>query len=290
MGAQAKKWGGQSRGGAWGHRFFVCLVRFLGLRAAYGFLALVAVYFIPFAPRATAAIWRYNRRILHYGRLVSLWRLYVHYYRFGQCLIDKIAIAHGMASRYHFEFEQYDEFLQHLEAGPCLIMGAHVGCWEIGAEFFGDYASKLNVVMFDAEYERIKEVLEQSPKSYQVIAVNEGSLESLLRMKRAVDLGEHLCFQGDRYVDEASSVELSFMGHQALFPIGPALVGAKLNLPIIFYFAMRESGCRYRFMFRMMPASSSPEEIRERYLRELEDVLKRYPQQWFNFFDLWLYD
>ncbi len=43
-------WSGRSRGGGFGHRFFIFLVRRAGIGFAYGFLALVVVYFIPFAP------------------------------------------------------------------------------------------------------------------------------------------------------------------------------------------------------------------------------------------------
>ena len=52
-----KDWDARSRGGAFGHRFFVFLIRKTGIRFAYLFLALVVVYFIPFAPKATRAIW-----------------------------------------------------------------------------------------------------------------------------------------------------------------------------------------------------------------------------------------
>ena len=57
-------WNGKSRGGGFGYAFFVLLIRYVGIRAAYAFLALVVVYFIPCAPRATAAVWSYCRRRL----------------------------------------------------------------------------------------------------------------------------------------------------------------------------------------------------------------------------------
>ena len=41
------------------------------------------------------------------------------------------------------------------------MIGAHVGNWEIGAPFFDEYGKKINIVMFDAEHKRIKEILEK---------------------------------------------------------------------------------------------------------------------------------
>ena len=80
MGNNGKQWSGRSRGGGFGYNFFIFLMRVSGIRGAYAFLSLVVVYFIPFAPRATRAIWFYNRRILGYGRLRAAVKLYAHYY------------------------------------------------------------------------------------------------------------------------------------------------------------------------------------------------------------------
>ena len=61
-------WKGKSRGGSFGHRFFISLIHTLGIRFAYFFLLFVALHFIPFAPLATRSNWHYYRRILHLGR------------------------------------------------------------------------------------------------------------------------------------------------------------------------------------------------------------------------------
>lgn len=83
-----KRWSGRSRGGSFGYGFFIFLMNVFGIRAAYAFLSLVVVYFIPFAPRATRAVWFYNRRILRYGVFRSAVKLYAHYYALGQTIID----------------------------------------------------------------------------------------------------------------------------------------------------------------------------------------------------------
>ena len=56
-------WKGKTRGGSFGYQFFIYLIRFGGLRAAYAFLGLVVIYFIPFAFKATRASWFYWRKI-----------------------------------------------------------------------------------------------------------------------------------------------------------------------------------------------------------------------------------
>ena len=287
---QSKHWSGKSRGGSFGYSFFVFLIRVLGVQSAYVFLALVALYFIPCAPKATAVIWRYNRKILGYGIGKSIIKLYQHYYTFGQTLIDKIAIINGLSDRYKFEFENYDEFLKLLNSGSVVMIGGHVGCWEIGAEFFGDYAQKLNVVMFDGEYEKIKYQVDTSKFGYKIIPINSGGIESLLKMKQAIDAGEYICFQGDRFAEGMNHCKVKFMGFDALFPVGPTLVASKFKTPVIYYFAMREKGRRYRFIFKTVEGGMSQKEILSSYINAFEGVVNNYPQQWFNFFDLWQYE
>lgn len=203
MGNNGKQWSGRSRGGGFGYNFFILLMKVAGIRSAYAFLSLVVVYFIPFAPRATRAVWFYNRRILGYGRLHSAVKLYAHYYALGQTIIDRVAIGSGMERKYKFEFENYDAFLRVLDGGRgAVIIGAHVGCWGTGRASSG-LRRKMHLVMYDAEYRQIKNVMEKhcGQEGYKVIAVNEGGIESILRIKDVLDRKEYVCFQGDRFVE-----------------------------------------------------------------------------------------
>lgn len=287
-----KGWNGKSRGGGFGYAFFVGLLRYCGIRGAYAFLALVAFYFIPCAPRATAAIWDYYRRRHRYGRCRSALALYRHYYRFGQTLIDKVAIGAGMADRYDFRFDNYPAFLDVLQSGEGIVMlGAHVGCWETGAHFFGDYARRINVVMYDSEYARIREVVERSTagRTYKIIPINGPTLDAMLQIKVALNRGEYVCFQGDRYLSREHAVAAPFLGSDALFPEGPFLLASKLRVPVVLYFAMRERGRRYRFRFTVIRTDEhlSREELLGRYVDALERMVRRYPEQWFNFYKFW---
>lgn len=289
---QQKEWTGKSRGGGFGHAVFVFLIRRFGIRSAYLFLMLVVCYFIPFAPRATAAIWDYYRRRRRCGRLYSAAALYRHYYCFGQTLIDRIAIRSGMEDRYNFRFDNYDAFMELLRSGSGVVMiGAHVGCWEAGSRFFDQYEGRLNVVMYDAEWVRIRKVVERyaDERNYRVIPVNEPSLDTVLKIKVALNGGEPVCFQGDRYLSEERTLSARFLGAEARFPEGPFLLASKLRMPVVFYFAVREAGRRYRFLFTLVDAGErlTRDELLGRYVETLEGVLDRYPEQWYNFYKFW---
>ncbi len=211
------------------------------IRSAYAFLSLVVVYFIPFAPRATRAVWFYNRRILGYGRLHSAVKLYAHYYALGQTIIDRVAIGSGMERKYKFEFENYDAFLRVIDGGRgAVIIGAHVGCGH-GGRFFGDYARKMHLVMYDAEYRQIKSVME---KHWRAQGDRGERGRHRMRIKEVLDREERL-LQGDRFVEGSPTVTLPFMRHEAPFPAGPFAVTRKSPRPVVFYYAMRERGRRF---------------------------------------------
>lgn len=287
-----KKWSGKSRGGRWGYLFFVYTIRLLGIKCAYAFLALILLHFIPFAPKAARSVWDYNRKRLKYGYLKSIVKLYQHYYVFGQTLIDKIAIKSGLSDKYRFEFDHYDRFLEIMNGNQGVVLiGAHIGCWEAGASFFGQYGKKINIVMFDVEHQQIKEVIDKhaEAQNFKIIPINKGSLEAILDIKLALNNNEYVCFNGDRFLDKETAMELDFLGSKALFPIGPFKIANKCKVPVIFYYSMREKGCKYRFIFQEAAIDKQTNEVNlmTQYVTSLESILKQYPQQWFNFYRFW---
>ena len=293
MNKTEKQWNGKSRGGRFGYQFFVYTIRLLGLRCAYVFLAFIVIYFIPFAPKATRAIWRYNRQKRRLGVLASVKELYCHYYVFGQTLIDKMAMRGGLNEKYRYEFDNYTRFLEILNSGEGVVMmGAHIGCWEAGAGFFGTYGKKINIVMLDAEHQQIKDVLEENASqenNYNIIPLNQNIIDAMLQIKVALNNGEYICFNGDRYMEKDHTAVVDFMGTKALFPMGLFKIAAKCRVPVVFYYSMREPNRTYRFIFEepVIDGKMTTEKLLEQYVKSLEKIVEKYPRQWFNFYDFW---
>lgn len=286
-------WKGQTRGGTFGYRFFIWLIRTAGIRVSYAFLYLVVPYFVFFAPKATKAIRSYARNLPGAGRGASWKMVFRNFFMLGKILIDKMAINGGMSGKYSFAFENFDEASRILDSGKGVIMlGAHVGNWEIGAPFFDRYGSKLNIVMFDNEHQKIKEMLESNamPHDYKIIPVNADSLAHIFMITEALRRGEYVCFQGDRYTESEKTIGGTLLGKKALFPLGPFILASRLRTPVIFYVAMREKGMKYTFRFSVIAdgeSKVSPEYLLERYTAILDEVLEKYPEQWFNYYDFW---
>src|SRR5581483_4902501 len=80
-----RAWGAPSRGGYWGHLFFVVVVRVFGAAIAYFFLCPITVYFLVAAPEHRRAWMEYLGRALGPATGLKRWvRSYKHFLAFAR--------------------------------------------------------------------------------------------------------------------------------------------------------------------------------------------------------------
>ena len=290
------EWSGKSRGGAAGYLTFVFIIKYLGVTMAYVLLSLVVIYFIPFAPKATISVWYYSRKILGKGILSSLVFIYQNFFNLGVALIDKTAVAAGKYNQFQFDFYEPQQVKDVLKSSTgAVIIGAHFGNWEIGAPYFDKYGKQMRVLMVDSEYQKIKQILELHKRvhAFKVIQIKEGSLSHIFEIRDALAEGAYIAIQGDRINTGSRGVEMDFMGSKAMFPLGPFVIAARFDVPVVFYYAIRTGYKRYLFHFNLCKKSLAPDSVKgenailESYVKGLEKVVKKAPQQWFNFFKFW---
>ena len=92
-------------------------------------------------------------------------------------------------------------------------------------------------------------------------------------------------------------IELDFMAAKAKFPVGPLYMASKFAVPVSFVYTLKDRATHYHFYATKpeifpYPASLKRrrEDIRvmvEKYVSNLEFMVKRYPTQWFNYFPFW---
>ena len=56
---------------------------------------------------------------------------------------------------------------------------------------------------------------------------------------------------------------------------------------MVFYYAMKESGQKYHFYFEEASDCKDSQKILSQYIESLEGIVKKYPEQWFNFYQYW---
>lgn len=295
-----KKWEGKSKGSVKGHQFFVFVLKFLGLRMAYFFLRFVAFYFFVFA-KSTPGVIKYLREIHGFKGWTLYRKTYQVYYLFGQTLLDKVALLAGFKSKFSIIHEGHEENLKKVRAlgKGSILLSAHIGNWEIAGQMLEILDTRFNVLMYDNEVAKMKDFMKEvmKKKNFNIISIKDGEMGHLVELHKAFKNNEWVVMHGDRFLPGVATIEKTFMGKKARFPKGPFVMAAKFGVPITIVFAAKDSKRSYHF-YALEPLETerakSDEDLElavqtlsDKYVKAVEEMLKKYPTQWFNFYDFW---
>lgn len=289
-------WKGKTRGGILGYKVFVWTLKYPGLSFAYFLLHFVVTYFIFSSPRAIKCIYFYFRRVLGYSVIKSLGSVYRNYYYFGQILLDKIALLAGLQTRFTFNFEG-EEYLRQMDKGGVLISG-HIGNWEIAGQLLNRLEKNVNIILYDTEHEQIKEYLSDVYTNRRVnfIIIKE-DYSHLNEIRQALERHEIIAMHGDRFIEGNKVFCIDFLGKPALFPAGPVNLAARFGVPVSYVFAVKETRKHYHFFATPLRRVEFSTNLKKRevilkeavgaYVTAFETTVKRYPLQWFNYYNFW---
>lgn len=286
------EWDGKSKGTLLGYKLFIFCIRKLGIKASYVVLYFVASYYFLFLRKSNRAIFYYFYHRLGYSYLKSKKMVFKSYYTYGQTIIDRTAISVGMRDKFTYEFDGV-EILHKLlaEKKGGILISAHVGNFEIAEHFFGeiDFDCQINLVTTDNEHTAIKEYLESiSKKSKIKFIIVKDDLSHIYDINNALSNNELICFTGDRYFPGVKCLTAPILGEEADFPAGPFLIASRLKVPVVFVYVMKEENLHYHLYAREAHTKHRDEKaLLAVYIESVESILKKYPLQWFNYFDFW---
>jgi predicted LPLAT superfamily acyltransferase len=295
----AEQWQGKTRGGILGHRIFVFIISRAGLRPAYFILRFVAFYYLLFS-RSTPIIYRYFRKVHQYGKWKSFLKTYKNYRLFGQTMLDKVALLSGATKSFtvtHEGGEVLDEVSRIGKGG--ILISAHIGNWEVAGQLLNRLGTGFNILMYENEHKNLSRYMEGvlQQKKFKVIAIRDGEMSHLVELHNAFSENELVVMHADRFREGNQTLETEFFGRKAKFPAGPFILGAKFGVPIVIVFGMKESASSYRF-FALPPLQvtrtrnkaeeeKNIQELLNTYVKALEQMVMKYPEQWFNYYEFW---
>lgn len=288
----ATEWDGKTRGTVFGFRVIIFFIKYFGVNAAYLLIYLPAPYFWLFARKNSKGIYYYFRNRLKYSPLKSAFSVFSSYFEFGKTIVDRLALLSGMRSDYTFEFdgEQYIKNALDQKKGGILI-SAHVGNFELAQYFFRERLpdAHISIVISDQDHEDIKQYLQKylNKDQAKLIVVKE-DMSHIFEIHTALNENRIVCLSGDRYLEGTKFMDTGLLGKKAKFAAGPFHLAARLDVPVLFVYLMRERKKHYHLYARTVETDkNSPEELLDKYARSVEKILERYPLQWFNFYDFW---
>lgn len=288
-------WQGKSRGNQLGYRIFVWILKNFGVQPAYFLLKFVVLYFFLFSFKSSRQLYHLYHHRLKIGWLNTIAKLYKNYNLLGQSIIDKVVIMAGIPNKFTFNFDGEENLrdIAALKQGG-MLLSAHVGNWDIAGYLLKRLDTKINIVIFDGEYQKIKEYLDKVTGKQAVnVIVIRNDLSHIYAINDAFKNNELVCMHADRYIAGNKILTTEFLGEEAKFPMGPFLLAAQFKVPVSFVFALKETSTHYHFFaskpieYDQTNKSNMMQAMLDDFAKAMESKLKAYPAQWFNYYDFW---
>ncbi len=290
------RWQGKSKGNKLGYRIFVYVIKYMGVKPAYFLLRFVAGYYFLVSWSSSKHIYAYFRKRLKYGKLSSLLKIYSNYYVFGQTLLDKVIVMAGIDNKFTYNFDGEENLRDIVKGGRGgILLSGHVGNWEAAGHLLKRLNTRVNVVMFDGEHERIKQYLQEvtGGHNFNVIVIK-NDISHVYAIGQALQRNELICLHADRFLEGNKTLALDFLGDKALFPLGPFQLAAGFKVPVSIVFAFKESPTHYHFFGSELyerkddePKQEFTDKLMTAFVAELEQKVFLYPIQWFNYYNFW---
>jgi len=286
------QWQGKTKGNKAGYKIFVFICRNIGVLPAYFVLYLVALYYFLFSWDSSIYIYRHLRDRIGYGKLKAFLSIYKNYYIFGQTLIDKFVVMGGIKNKFSFTFDGEQNLHEIVHAGKGgILLSGHVGNWEVAGDLLKRLNTKINIVVFDAEHQWMKEYSQQILNPNYNLIVMKDDMSHVYQIGDALHRNELICLHADRFVGEAKTMEIDFFGKPASFPVGPFALATTFKVPVSVVFAFKETFTHYHF-YGSPPIEYDPARDKHEHIQLLagtfveifEKMVKKYPEQWFNYF------
>jgi len=263
------------------------------VRPAYFLLGFVSVYYFLFSPESSRHLYAYFHQRLGYAAFKSVLDIYKNYYRFGQTIIDRVVLMSGIPHPFSFDFDgehHLREMVAEKKGG--LLLSAHIGNWEIAGHLLQRLNTSMNIVMFDGEQEQIKSYMDSvtGRRSAKIILIKE-DLSHIYAIQEALQQNEFVCMHADRFMEGNKTISAFLLNKPARFPAGPFLLANTFRVPVSFVFAMKETSLHYHFYASPPKIYPKPQPgipgMPEDFCAQMEAMLKKYPVQWYNYYDFW---
>ena len=288
------EWEGVTGGTTLGQKAMKATLAILDVRIGYAILALIVPFYMLFHHKGYVAIYSYFRRRHGYPPLKAFLKTYRNHYLFGQAMLDRFSVYAGQ-NKFRVDNPDNPLFLSMLDRPEgCIVASAHVGNPELSGYLLGQQQKRINCLIYGGEAKEVQKnrikILERN--NIRVIPVSD-DLSHIFLINEALKSGEMVSMPCDRTLGSSKSVTCHFLGAPADFPIGAFALAQQFGAPVLAMFVLKISATLYRIHVRRIPTPTEGnkreriEAMTRAYAHELESIVQRYPEQWFNFYTFW---
>ncbi len=183
--------------------------------------------------------------------------------------------------------ESLDLIVQAREAGKGMIYALpHMGNWEAAAPIAGYEGVPVVAVAEQLANHRITDWFTKQRAGFGIeIVLATGRAEVMRRLEAALDANKAVALLSDRDL-RGRGVKVEFFGEETTLPAGPATLAIKKGAPLFPVASFFEDG-GHRVVVRPaipipegMSRSEQVQVMTQTLAREMEDLIRRHPEQW----------
>lgn len=169
-----------------------------------------------------------------------------------------------------------------------ILVSAHMGSWELAGASMGMLGVPLTVVALPHKDPRVDQIFTNTRAEGNMEVVPVGG--AMTKLLRALKRNRVIALVSDRDV-KGTGLRLPFFGQLTHVPVGHAKLALKTGAWIIPGSTYRVDD--HRIVVDIQPPivpdlqTDTVESLTRRALAVLEDMIRRHPDQWLSFFNLW---
>lgn len=223
--------------------------------------------------------------------LLSAYRQFLNY---GNSLVDKFLSVMGKLDPQKFELPEEDIFKS------AFFITTHVGNVEIMRSLFqlkNKFEPKRVNIFLQANackiFNDFLKTLELHIPEIEAFPVEEISPHTSIEISDRLQNGEIVFMAGDRISAQNENIayEAEFLNHKVKFPLGTLKFALMLNVPVYFIVCVKDRK-KYKifvekFVSDKQKRTEKLEDLKLQYVKFLEKYTLLYPEQFFNFYDMW---
>lgn len=288
-----RQWQGTTDGTSWMHRSLIGMMKIIPLWLCYLLMSLVVPFYLIFSHKGYVSIYHYFRRRHGFGPLKAFCHACADHWMFGAVIMDRFASYAG--KRFRMEASRkslYDDLCSRDEG--FVQVSSHIGNDEL-AGYELKATKRINALVFGGEGKALTENRSRvlGGNNIRLVDISE-DMSHLVILNNALADGEIVNIHGDRVFGSNRTVRCEILGAEADLPLGPFLMAAMRDVPAISVFVMKAGLRKYRVhLFRLdegldgMGVREKAVAMAKAYSDDISSVLRRYPDQWFNFYEFW---
>lgn len=289
-----KTWNGKTGGTKWQQQFLLRVFKHVDPAWMYPVMWLWIIGYIITRPMERQGVWYYWTQRQHKKGIRAAYHFWLSYINFGKAVLDRFACWAGRSMQIRIEGEElWNSYLVHPQ--PLIIIGSHIGNIELTG-YLVQMPKDVYALVYLGDTDLVVEQREKlfNQHGLHIIPVQRDG-GHILDMHKALTDGYILSILGDRMLLGSRAMVMPLLGEEAPFPEGTYRMAVAEQVPVLSLYVMREGHNRYTIYVRQLSDGSytrtkhqqQAEELLGRYIEVMEEMLDRYPHQWFNFYSFW---